>query len=608
MATTSRTRRHEQVFAALLLALLALGVSLFAAPTEANEPLNRWEELGDGMERIESGDPSSAGSEVASNAAGDRVALIRTDEQGENSVLVYELSRDEWVAVGGVISAPNGAFYGEAISLTADGNRLALIEQTWTQLGVDASIVVYDFVDDEWLPVGSPMTVVEDTNNSPTLAMSADGMRVFAGSDSWNGEGVNGTSNLGAVHTFEFVGDDWVSMGPALRTGVLNDSFGFGLATNSTGSRIAVGLAGVGSIQTFDWTGASWEPVGERIEEVNRGFGFRVALTSDGSRLVASSPSAFQSIRSGKVRVYELMGDSWVQIGDDLSTPSSEDGFGWSLGISDSGTRIAVGAQSGPTGFIGVFDDVNGTWRNVGGVIAGEAVGAAFGNSLALSADGQRVIGGGPGTGALRESIAHVRAYELVSAATCDGRAVTILGTAGRDELVGTVGADVIVGLQGNDDLRGLAGNDIICGGAGDDLIVGGAGFDVLFGAQGNDQIVAADGSDVEGRRDSRGARMFGGAGDDVIFGSNRWDRMQGGEGNDKMFGFEGRDRLRGGGGIDALNGGPGADDLGAGGANDTIWVTRGDTVHGGPGLRDQCLGEVATAATIRSCERRANG
>ena len=184
----------------------------------------------------------------------------------------------------------------------------------------------------------------------------------------------------------------------------------------------------------------------------------------------------------------------------------------------------------------------------------------------------------------------------------CGGQLATIVGTAGDDVLQGTSGPDVIVTRQGNDVIHGFGGDDVICAGKGDDVIFGGPGFDIIFGAQGDDEIYAASGSDAFAREDSRGARMFGGAGNDIIYGSNRWDRMQGGNGEDILLGFEGRDWMRGGANDDTVDGGPGIDDLHGGSGNDVIELTDGDSVRGGAGV-DECNISVGETSLERSCE-----
>lgn len=186
---------------------------------------------------------------------------------------------------------------------------------------------------------------------------------------------------------------------------------------------------------------------------------------------------------------------------------------------------------------------------------------------------------------------------------TCGGQEATLVGTPGDDDLTGTSGADVIVGREGNDTIYGGGGDDIVCAGKGDDVIYGGDGFDIIFGAQGDDQIHATNGRAEAQRSDQSGARMFGGAGNDTIHGSNRWDRMQGGPGNDVLYGYEGRDWIRAGAGNDRVNGGVSIDDMHGGNGADRILTTAGDVVRGGAGL-DQCEVFAGEANTLISCAK----
>ena len=195
-----------------------------------------------------------------------------------------------------------------------------------------------------------------------------------------------------------------------------------------------------------------------------------------------------------------------------------------------------------------------------------------------------------------------------IGGTTCMGRIVTTLGTSGNDVLTGTPGADVIHGLGGDDEIFGLQGDDIICGGSGTDTVYagkgndtvwGGQGFDILFGAQGNDALHAAG----SGITDILGSRMFGGAGNDTIIGSTRWDRMQGGDGHDVLRGYEGRDWMRGGAGNDQVIGDGGIDDLHGGNGTDFIQIQDLDTVRGGAGL-DGCRYDATQGQLVLSCER----
>ncbi len=109
--------------------------------------------------------------------------------------------------------------------------------------------------------------------------------------------------------------------------------------------------------------------------------------------------------------------------------------------------------------------------------------------------------------------------------ARCAGKQVTILGTAGPDDLVGTRRADVIAGLGGSDTISGLGGNDTICGGGGNDRIFGGAGNDSLAGGAGNDTLAGGAGNDT----------LVGGAGNDTLVGGPGFDRLDGGPGRNTV-------------------------------------------------------------------------
>jgi hypothetical protein len=80
--------------------------------------------------------------------------------------------------------------------------------------------------------------------------------------------------------------------------------------------------------------------------------------------------------------------------------------------------------------------------------------------------------------------------------AVCHGRAATVVGTRGDDELRGTRGGDVIVARGGDDAVRSGRGADLVCAGRGGDSVRGGRGSDDLRGNPGRDRLVGAGGAD----------------------------------------------------------------------------------------------------------------
>ncbi|MFJ0453242.1 type I secretion C-terminal target domain-containing protein, partial [Bordetella bronchiseptica] len=75
----------------------------------------------------------------------------------------------------------------------------------------------------------------------------------------------------------------------------------------------------------------------------------------------------------------------------------------------------------------------------------------------------------------------------------------------------------------------------------GNDELYGGDGDDILYGQGGND-------------------KLYGGDGDDILYGGAGTDELRGGAGNDELYGGEGKDLLIGGQGDDILHGGGGSD------------------------------------------------
>jgi CSLREA domain-containing protein len=102
-------------------------------------------------------------------------------------------------------------------------------------------------------------------------------------------------------------------------------------------------------------------------------------------------------------------------------------------------------------------------------------------------------------------------AYELV---LCLDRRVTIVGTAGDDDLSGGLQRDVFLGLGGDDVFQGSLGVDRACGGKGDDHLIAGPGDDRLAGKRGRDVLL-------------------GEGGDDLLIGGRGIDRCRGGPGQD---------------------------------------------------------------------------
>jgi hypothetical protein len=115
---------------------------------------------------------------------------------------------------------------------------------------------------------------------------------------------------------------------------------------------------------------------------------------------------------------------------------------------------------------------------------------------------------------------------------------------------------------------------------------------EVLVGGNGHDELGAYVGT--------RGVRIYGGAGPDLIHGIGVDQQLFGGPGNDLIYGGPGNDKIYGGPGNDKIYGGRGNDKIYGGPGDDTIYGGRGrDTIYGGGGNdRIIALGGVSTVVT----------
>ncbi|MDA9228228.1 T9SS type A sorting domain-containing protein [Flavobacteriales bacterium] len=127
--------------------------------------------------------------------------------------------------------------------------------------------------------------------------------------------------------------------------------------------------------------------------------GYSVSLSSDGS-IVAIG--AVQSILNdtGYVRIYENIAGSWSQIGQDIDGEAVGDIFGRSVSLSSDGNIVAIGAPLNDgngtnSGHVRIYENIGGAWSQIGQDIDGANSGAKSGTSLSLSGDGNTVAIGG---------------------------------------------------------------------------------------------------------------------------------------------------------------------------------------------------------------------
>jgi hypothetical protein len=195
--------------------------------------------------------------------------------------------------------------------------------------------------------------------------------------------------------------------------------FGISVALSADGSTALIGAPGDGVVWVFSRSGASWtqqgtpltgseqspgeaEGCGEEAGEESGecAFGRSVALSADGNTALIGSPR--NNERQGAAWVFTRSGTTWTQ-GAKLTggEETSKGHFGRSVALSADGNTALVGgpADRGDRGAAWMFTRSGSSWIQQGSVLTGggESGEGFFGVSVALSADGNTALIGSPG-------------------------------------------------------------------------------------------------------------------------------------------------------------------------------------------------------------------
>ena len=328
-----------------------------------------------------------------------------------------------------------------------------------------------------------------------SVAISGDGNRVAIGAPANDGNG----SSSGHVRVYDRGATGWEQVGADIDGEALGDGSGSAVALSHDGSRVAIGAPGAngvglnfgnqdaaGQVRIFELSGSSWVQVGADIggEATFDRSGTSVALSSDGNRVAIGAPINFGAgTNSGHVRVYDWTGTEWEQVGADINGVFGTRS-GTSVALSSDGNRVAIGAPFGSAGRVRIHD-WNGTSWTLNANINGENSGDLSGTAVALSDDGNTVAIGAPenGDGAGGARSGHVRVF------TRSGTSWTQVGA--------DIDGEATFDESGNAVALSADGNRVAIGASLNDGIGSGAGHVRVYDLAGTTWVQVAD--DIDG-------------------------------------------------------------------------------------------------------------
>ena len=224
------------------------------------------------------------------------------DEKARIRVYSSNTQKRLWTQLGDDIIADS--FHVESLALNDDGTILAMVTSV-------LKVYKYNPADNEWEPLGN-----DTVGYFSQLSMSSDGLTIAVSSEAWE------VNHVTRVYAYNNTLMQWIQRGEELEPDDDHPDYNLNqVALSGDGETVALSTrngnsndiqnAVLGYVRVYRWSEKEhdWVPLGDRIrgKSIVEFFGFNLALSHDGTRLVVGAPGTEEvpSI-SGLVRVFQL--------------------------------------------------------------------------------------------------------------------------------------------------------------------------------------------------------------------------------------------------------------------------------------------------------------
>ncbi|HUB70985.1 MAG TPA: hypothetical protein VL984_11235 [Acidimicrobiales bacterium] len=336
------------------------------------------------------------GFSVALSADGETALVGAANENGDGAAYVYSASGGTWPATPAPVATFNGSggeALGDSVALSGDGETV-LVGAFAANSG-DGAALVYSVA-------AASFTGGQAADLGNAVALSADGETALVGAP---GAG----SGSGAAYIYTVNGGTWSTTPVATFSGSAGAELGYSVALSGDGATALIGAYGAGSgsgaAYVYTGPGGSWSTTPAAMVSGSAGaeLGYSVALSGDGETALVGAPGA--SSGNGAAYVYTASG-TWATNPSPTATFSGGGGedFGNSVALSNDGETALVGAPGANSGNGAAFlyDAPAGAWLTTPASTLIGGVSEQLGWSVAVSSDAGTVLVGGPGATSFR--------------------------------------------------------------------------------------------------------------------------------------------------------------------------------------------------------------
>jgi len=390
----------------------------------------QWSQLGQDIDGEAADDFSGCSISISSDGSVVAIGASGNDGIGTNSghVRIYENISGTWTQIGTDIDGETvNDDSGWSVSLSADGSVVAIGAQHNNGNGVDAGHVrIYKNLSGIWTQIGSDIDgEVERDHSGCSVSLNSDGSVIAIGAykndlyDTLNTE-------RGHVRIYRDSSGIWVQVGVDINGEAAWDESGKSVSLSADGSIVAIGAHhndgngfNAGHVRIYKNISGTWTQIGNDIDGEAAGdrFGYYVSLSADGTVVAIGAPwNDGNGSDAGHVRIYKNISGTWTQIGNDIDGEVADDLSGGSVSLNTNGSIVAIGASGSDSngsesGHVRIYENIAGTWIQIGVNINGEASYDGSGYSVSISADSLVVAIGAKGNDGNGISAGHVRIY-----------------------------------------------------------------------------------------------------------------------------------------------------------------------------------------------------
>lgn len=290
----------------------------------------------------------------------------------------------------------------DAVALSENGNVLAVSSDSVTQ--------VFSNVSGNWAQVGQDIqqygyrTLLSNDGSIVAITSHGNMVRVFKNiNNNWTQVGqdivedghdiaLSGDGSVLAIapmanapfNVYKNISGNWTAIGNINIPGGA-----FSVCLSEDGNTIAASPHPGTTIDIYKYVNNKWAYSNTIVANPNDiSTGYRMDISSDGNTIAITTMAVYPQ-NMGSINVYRYLNNTWIQIGNPITSQLQNENFGSNVAISGSGNVVIVGTREGGNtgnGRVEIHEYLQGNWVKKGEIIDQNSNRIEW--AIALSRDG----------------------------------------------------------------------------------------------------------------------------------------------------------------------------------------------------------------------------